>query len=571
MLQVRNLQGAKRLNVLFLYDAMSMHINTVYDHLASFSYYSRHNVVYSPATGKIPLQFPLDLFDVVVLHYSVRIALDWHISPAFREALTKFQGQKIVFIQDEYDHTWHASMMINQLGVDVVFTCVPEDKIRTIYSLVSNRVKFVRVLTGYLPLEFSERRLPPVHERKTLIGYRGRELPYRYGNLAREKHVIGTQMRAICEERKVACDIEWTEDKRIYGADWLDFTASCKTTLGAESGSNVFDFDGSLMRKCNTYLKKKPTASYEEFYADCIGDREIDGLMNQISPRVFEAISMRTGLILFEGEYSGVIRPYEHFLPLRKDFSNIDEVLARVYDDEYLEAMIDRAYRHVVGSGQYTYEKFVETVESHFAPKSSTSRAPELVGCLIGGVATGLGTLKLYDGKLFTKPLYYQEVAEYHAIPLPTPVAPPAPLEFDFDEKVFVLPPAWENPVSESLTTDAGWQSQETCEHAPILVMESTAAAELDGPRPATVDLSFSLHGSEGSPSQLAALCFEVNTDSKIEEAPPEPLEATEPESDEAPASTLPFVVKRHIVWPNFHRVKQAIKALCFEYREEAA
>ena len=52
-------------------------------------------------------------------------------------------------------------------------------------------------------------------------------------------------MRAICAERGVAHDIEWSDEKRIYGNAWYDFIGSCRAILGSESDSNVFDFDGS--------------------------------------------------------------------------------------------------------------------------------------------------------------------------------------------------------------------------------------------------------------------------------------------------------------------------------------
>ena len=74
-------------------------------------------------------------------------------------------------------------------------------------------------------------------------------------------------------------------------------------------------------------------------------------------------MALRTGLILFEGRYSGVVDPWEHYIPLKKDFSNVDEVLKLAQDDDFLEAMTERAYRHVVGSGRHSYDHFVRGVD----------------------------------------------------------------------------------------------------------------------------------------------------------------------------------------------------------------
>ena len=44
--------------------------------------------------------------------------------------------------------------------------------------------------------------------------------------------------------------------------------------------------------------------------------------MHVISSRVFEAIASRCLLILFKGDYSGIIKPWKHYLPLEK-ISNV--------------------------------------------------------------------------------------------------------------------------------------------------------------------------------------------------------------------------------------------------------
>ena len=44
-------------------------------------------------------------------------------------------------------------------------------------------------------------------------------------------------------------------------------------------------------------------------------------------------------MILFEGSYSGIIKPDEHFIMLKKDFSNFDNVLKKSKDDNYLKTL----------------------------------------------------------------------------------------------------------------------------------------------------------------------------------------------------------------------------------------
>lgn len=364
------------LNLLVLYDGCSVPINAVRDHMDSFRLFSRHQIYYAHATFEAPLRFSLALFDAVLIHFCVRMPMRQHLSSAFLKALQEYRGLKVLFLQDEYEHTGLTCQRITQLGIDVVFTCVPPPHVGTVFAGVPQRVEFFHNLTGYLPLGLDTTQpARPLEHRAFLIGYRGRPLGYQFGRLGREKVLIAQRMRAICQARNIPHDIEWAEQKRIYGTSWNDFIQSCRTMLGTESACNVFDYDGTLRTQIQEALLRRPDITFEEAYARFLEGKEVDGMMNQISPRIFEAVALRTGMILFEGHYSGVIRPQEHYIPLRKDFRNIDEVLAQVQDDRSLRAMIDRAYEHVVGSGRCTYAQYIREVEQVLEPRVHRGQA----------------------------------------------------------------------------------------------------------------------------------------------------------------------------------------------------
>src|SRR5207253_10687300 len=60
---------------------------------------------------------------------------------------------------------------------------------------------------------------------------------------------------------------------------------------------------------------------------------------------------------------SGVVQPYEHYLPLEKDFSNFDEVSNALRDIDRLEDLTERAYSDLIASGRYSYRSFIRSEE----------------------------------------------------------------------------------------------------------------------------------------------------------------------------------------------------------------
>ena len=87
--------------------------------------------------------------------------------------------------------------------------------------------------------------------------------------------------------------------------------------------------------------------------------------MVMISPRHLEACLTRTGQILVEGEYNGILKPDLHYIPLKADFSNLQEVFDRIQDEPARLEMVECAYRDIVATGRYTYRGMVNTVLEH--------------------------------------------------------------------------------------------------------------------------------------------------------------------------------------------------------------
>lgn len=352
------------LNVLYLYNSTQTYTNTVFEHVACFGKFSRHRAFYCHQDPATTFNIDLALFDAVAIHFSIRLPYD-HVSESTAEALAKFTGLKFLFIQDEYDNTHRAWYWIKKLGLQLVFTVVPAAGVERVYPAHEfPNTRFVSNLTGYVPDELdldAAVKLPS--QRSLIVGYRGRPLPIRYGRLGMEKIGIGEIVKAYCEAHGIENDIAWTEASRIYGPRWYEFMVSCRSMLGVESGSNVFDWDGILDQRISEYRARHPDANGEEIYEKLVQTEEIDGIMNQVSPRVFEAIAAKTVLVLFEGSYSGVVKADVHFIAVKKDGSNLAEVMRLLHDGKYVDALVERAHRDVIASGKYSYRSFVHMVD----------------------------------------------------------------------------------------------------------------------------------------------------------------------------------------------------------------
>lgn len=369
-----------RYNIILLYDDLySTHVRTITEHIESIQRYSGHNVVLVPATGRVPgvddSEGSLDFtaFDALVIHYSVRLSVEEHLSRGVAAAIAAYDGPKLLYIQDEYENTEIARRWIEMLGIDTVFTCVPLDQVSEVYSRSRfDNVDFVETLTGYVPEDaLIDDYAKPLAERDVMIGYRGRRLPHHYGRLGQEKAQIGIGVRDRALKLGLPVDIEVDDSRRIHGTDWYRFLGSCRATLGTESGSNVFDDDGQLKR----LAEKHRSISYDDFARRYLGPHEGKVRMNQISPKIFEAIRLRTALILFEGTYSGVVEPDVHYITLKKDFSNFDDVVGKISSLEYVQSLTDNAYRDIIESGRWSYRAFAEDFSRYLA-RRLLGRAP---------------------------------------------------------------------------------------------------------------------------------------------------------------------------------------------------
>lgn len=153
------------------------------------------------------------------------------------------------------------------------------------------------------------------------------------------------------------CDIQ---TRRLPRNEWAQFLRRCKGVLGAESGSYYLDKTGKILEDAKRYVKRHPDAPFEKVHSLFFKDK-VDSVSGKaISSRQFEPIGTKTCQILIEGHYNGILMPDEHYINVKKDLSNIDDVICRFKDEDYRNRMVERTYEYVMDG--HTYRHRVETL-----------------------------------------------------------------------------------------------------------------------------------------------------------------------------------------------------------------
>lgn len=340
-------------------------------HIQALSTDSRHHVHALGHLGDLPKSLQLERFDAIVLHYSVFIFDRAHLSTSARDRLREFRGVKAVFIQDEHRHINQVVDALAELGADILFTCVPEHEADKVYPPERlPELRKVTVLTGYLDEALAERSVPAWNERLIDVGYRARRLPPWLGSLGREKWVIGERFALDARAMRLRCDISMREEDRLYGNSWIEFVAGCKAVLGSESGASVFDFTGEIAENVERHVLRTPETEFDELRARYFPDD--DGAIDSavISPRCFEAASLRTLMILYVGSYSGVLEAGRHYVPLQKDHSNMDDVVQILRSPQQALEIVNNAYEEVAKNPTYAHAALTQTYDSALAEKA---------------------------------------------------------------------------------------------------------------------------------------------------------------------------------------------------------
>jgi hypothetical protein len=373
----------RRKTILVLYYTRGVYPlrDAIRTHLYCWRAYSRHRVVYVNVAFGFPRRLIRRLrIDAVVFH-TIFLGMRW-TRPLFLQRtaecadLRARRCLKIAMPQDEFINTDLLNEFINGFGVTHLLTVSLEPDWPVIYPDVDRRrVTIQTVLTGYLD-EHTLSRIEGMKrtgaDRDIDVGYRAWKAEHWLGEFGQHKVCVGDVFQRAAAARNMRTDISLREQDVLAGDHWFAHLLRCRTTIGVEGGASLLDRDGSMREHVTAYLAKHPDATFEQTRDACFpGQDRCIGLM-VLSPRHLEAVATETCQVLVEGRYNGILEAGRHYFAVKRDYSNVQEALDFVADHDRCRRMAAEAHRDIVGSGRWTYRRFVAETEQSIIDPAAT-------------------------------------------------------------------------------------------------------------------------------------------------------------------------------------------------------
>lgn len=290
-------------------------------------------------------------FDAVVLLHSVFSNANFLHGRAL-DAVKRLRAPKAFFIGNEYKGMPEKMRLCDELELDLLVSQFTTDEPLRLYRDRLPRTVVVGIPNTGWDATLFDARVPP-DERPVDLGYRAFDGDVSLGH--RERRELFE--RVTSTPHGLCVDASLSPSDRFDERGWAAFLNRCKGQLGTEAGGDYFELTDATRNAVETYRTENPEATFEDirrrFFAGY--DNPIPGRI--LSGRNVEAAGTLSVQVLLEGRYGGFFEPDVHYIPLRKDFSNLDEALAKFGDQNYRRTVRENA---LDVARELTYPKLID-------------------------------------------------------------------------------------------------------------------------------------------------------------------------------------------------------------------
>lgn len=270
---------------------------------------------------------------------------------------------KIAFPQDEYDYSAITEKWLINWNVDSIYSVLSPKYWKVLYPKLCDSGKLRFGYTAYISEKLIERskKIRPFSERTIDVSYRSRK--NFHSGIMYIKGILGDLfLRYSQGGNGLNLDISANESDRILGPNWLDFVENSKFALCSNSGSSLLDPHGEFRSKIDKYLLCNPNAAYEDIKNNCFPEEEGKWEFTAISPRNIEAALLGTVQICVPGEYGGIMKPWEHYIPLEIDGSNFQQVMDTIENTERSSKIAKACKEKFLSISELRYDFHVKEV-----------------------------------------------------------------------------------------------------------------------------------------------------------------------------------------------------------------
>ena len=296
--------------------------------------------------------------DVVVILHSV-FSNACLLEGRLFDAVQRRRELKAYFIGNEYKLMPEKMAFCEQLPVGLL---VSQSNSPLVHRLYRDRLHCEVIHspnTGYDPVMFAP--TTAESDRPIDLGYRADDVPPYLGH--NERREIAEYFQARAGDFGLRVDISLAGADRFAEPEWAAFLNRCRGQLGTEAGGDYFTLDDERRRHAIEYQKQHPLAGNAEIQNAMSSFPKRGVPLRILSGRNVEAAGTRTVQVLFEGHYDGLLRADEHYIPLRKDFSDVGDAIRKFRDLSFCARLVDNA-QQVAESLRYDrlIDRFVKAV-----------------------------------------------------------------------------------------------------------------------------------------------------------------------------------------------------------------
>lgn len=339
---------------------------TTINHSLSFA---RHllgqDVTYVNIFGNVKARELVDEFDLGIITYEVVALRNTPFWGPLLTRLIRLLGccrTRVVMPQDDYSSCAILDDFVVKSGTNFVFTPIKRDLDRLYPRSLRRGIFFHEALTGYWEsdsvVDYSQF-VMPFDERPIDVGQRVRHLPPQLGVAAERKGQLAVSFADIASRNGWKCDVSTRDEDVLLGLEWWRFLGRTKFTIGRLGGASIGDPHGRLAIKVLKLRLRYPEISRDDLLARLRLEKYPSGDFTAISPRLFEASAMGVCQILVPDDYFEGFAPWEHYIPIEEDLSNVEKVMDVMGDRGFCEEVERNAREFLIESGLFTYRTFV--------------------------------------------------------------------------------------------------------------------------------------------------------------------------------------------------------------------